>query len=107
MMLRTGVLFILASIPLLADLTGRWSAGGECAFSPKKPGFDRRTAALIVGEAKASATELSPKDAIFLPQIFDCMLLLLIHPTGNDHVNRIMARFGQRADCLALLNRGT
>ena len=53
-------------------------------FSPQQPGFDRQTAALIVGEAKAPSTELSPKDAIFLAQIFDCMLLLLIHPTGNS-----------------------
>jgi hypothetical protein len=38
MMLRTGVLFILASIPLLADLTGRWSAGGESVFVLRQNG---------------------------------------------------------------------
>ena len=27
-MLRAGFFFILASVPLLADLTGRWSPGG-------------------------------------------------------------------------------
>jgi hypothetical protein len=38
-------------------------------FSPRQPGFDREAAALIVREAKAEATKLNPKDAIFLPQI--------------------------------------
>jgi hypothetical protein len=38
MMLRTGVLFILVSIPLLADLTGRWSAGGESVFVLRQNG---------------------------------------------------------------------
>ena len=52
-------------------------------FSPNQPGFDRQTAALIVGEAKATATELSPKEAVFFPQILDCVLLPLIHPSGN------------------------
>ena len=37
-MLRTGVLFILVSIPLLADLTGRWSAGGESVFVLRQNG---------------------------------------------------------------------
>ena len=38
MMLRTGLLFILASVPLLADLTGRWSAGGENVFVLRQNG---------------------------------------------------------------------
>ena len=38
MTLRTGVLFILASLPLLADLTGRWSAGGESVFVLRQNG---------------------------------------------------------------------
>ena len=38
MMLRTGVLFMLASIPLLADLTGRWSSGGEAVFVLRQNG---------------------------------------------------------------------
>ena len=38
MMLRTGVMFILVSIPLLADLTGRWSAGGGSVFVLRQDG---------------------------------------------------------------------
>ncbi len=38
MTLRTGLLFILASIPLLADLTGRWSAGGDSVFVLRQNG---------------------------------------------------------------------
>ncbi len=32
MISRTGVLFLLAAIPALADLTGRWSTGGDGVF---------------------------------------------------------------------------
>jgi hypothetical protein len=32
MTLRTGMLFLLAAIPALGDLTGRWSAGGDGVF---------------------------------------------------------------------------
>jgi hypothetical protein len=49
--------------------------------------FRQQTAALIVGEAMAPATELSRKNAIFLAQIFDCMLLLLILPTSTQSSN--------------------
>ena len=38
MMLRAGVFFILASFPLLADLTGRWSAGGASVFVLRQNG---------------------------------------------------------------------
>jgi len=38
MVLRTSVLFLLASVPLLADLTGRWSAGGESVFVLRQNG---------------------------------------------------------------------
>jgi hypothetical protein len=38
MMLRTGVLFILAFVPLLADLSGRWSTGGEAVFVLRQNG---------------------------------------------------------------------
>jgi hypothetical protein len=38
MMLRGGVFLILASIPLLADLTGRWSAGGDNVFVLRQNG---------------------------------------------------------------------
>jgi hypothetical protein len=38
MILRTGILFILASVPLLADLTGRWSTGGENVFVLRQNG---------------------------------------------------------------------
>jgi len=38
MMLRTAVLFILGSVSLLADLTGRWSAGGESVFVLRQNG---------------------------------------------------------------------
>jgi len=38
MMLQTGIFFILASVPLLADLTGRWSAGGENVFVLRQNG---------------------------------------------------------------------
>src|ERR1700727_2711734 len=37
-MFRTGIVFILASVPLLADLTGRWSAGGENVFVLRQDG---------------------------------------------------------------------
>jgi hypothetical protein len=70
-------------------------------FSPRQPGFDREAAALIVREAKAPATKLNPNDAIFLPQILDCVLLLLIHPSGNgkeqktERVQSLRHRFKQ------------
>jgi hypothetical protein len=38
MMLRTGILLILVSVPLLADLTGRWSTGGENVFVLRQSG---------------------------------------------------------------------
>ena len=38
MMLRAGVFFILASVPLLAGLTGRWSAGGANVFVLRQEG---------------------------------------------------------------------
>jgi hypothetical protein len=38
MLLRTGIFFILASVPLLADLTGRWSAGGDNVFVLRQNG---------------------------------------------------------------------
>ena len=38
MMLRTGVLLLLAGIPLLADLTGRWSTGGQSVFVLRQNG---------------------------------------------------------------------
>src|ERR1017187_2946994 len=44
---------------------------------------DRQTAALIVSEAEPPATELGAKDPVFLPQILDRVLLLLVHPAGN------------------------
>jgi hypothetical protein len=37
-MLRAGFFFILASVPLLADLTGRWSTGGENVFVLRQNG---------------------------------------------------------------------
>jgi hypothetical protein len=49
----------------------------------EQPGLYCQTAALIIGEAKPSAAKLSTKDSVFLPQILDCVLLLLIHPAGN------------------------
>ena len=36
MTLRTSMLFLLAAIPALADLTGRWSTGGEGVFGLKR-----------------------------------------------------------------------
>jgi hypothetical protein len=38
MMLRTGILFLLAVIPSLADLTGRWSTGGDGVFVLRQNG---------------------------------------------------------------------
>lgn len=38
MTLRTGVLFLLAAIPALADLTGRWSTGGDSVFVLRQNG---------------------------------------------------------------------
>ena len=37
-MLRMVVLFLLLGIPLLADLTGRWSTGGENVFVLRQNG---------------------------------------------------------------------
>ena len=37
-MLRTSVLLLLAGIPLLADLTGRWSAGSQSVFVLRQNG---------------------------------------------------------------------
>lgn len=37
-MIRAGVFFILASVPLFADLTGRWSAGGDDVFVLRQEG---------------------------------------------------------------------
>jgi hypothetical protein len=36
----------------------------------------------MVGKAKPPAAELSTKDSVFLPQILDGVLPLLIHPSG-------------------------
>jgi hypothetical protein len=41
--------------------------------------------------AQHQDTELSPKDAVFLPQILDCVLLLLIHPSGNGKEQKAIA----------------
>jgi hypothetical protein len=38
MMFRTAVFFLLAAIPALADLTGRWSTGGEGVFVLRQNG---------------------------------------------------------------------
>jgi hypothetical protein len=62
-------------------------------------GFDCQTAALIVGETKPSAAELGTRDSVFLPQVLYCVLLLLIHPTGNrkeqkaEWIQRLRHRF--------------
>jgi hypothetical protein len=52
-------------------------------FSSEQPGFYCQTPAPIVSKAKPSAAKLSTKDSVFLAQILDGVLLLLIHPTGN------------------------
>jgi hypothetical protein len=38
MMFRMGLLLLLAAIPALADLTGRWSTGGEGVFVLRQNG---------------------------------------------------------------------
>jgi hypothetical protein len=52
-------------------------------LSSEQPGFHCQTPALIVSKAKPPAAKLSTKDSVFLTQILDGVLLLLIHPTGN------------------------
>jgi hypothetical protein len=38
---------------------------------------------LVVRKSKAAAAELSSKDAVFFVKVFDHVLLLLIHPSGD------------------------
>lgn len=38
MMFRAGILFLLAAFPVLADLTGRWSTGGDSVFVLRQNG---------------------------------------------------------------------
>jgi hypothetical protein len=78
----------------------RHDGGHFCQHpSSQQPGSDGQTAALVVGEAKPSAAELSTKDSVFLPQMLDGVLLLLIHPSGNsqekkaERVQRLRHRF--------------
>ncbi len=52
--------------------------------SSHQPSFGGEAAALIVCEAKSSFAQLSPEYPVFFPQVFDRVLLLLIHPPGNN-----------------------
>jgi hypothetical protein len=70
---------------------GLWRDNGchfRQQFSPQQPGFDRQTAALIVGEAKAPATELGPKNAIFPAQN------IRLHVAAADSSNRRRQKAG-------------
>jgi hypothetical protein len=42
-----------------------------------------QAAALVVRKPKAAAAELNSKDAVLFAKVFDRMLLLLIHPSGD------------------------
>jgi hypothetical protein len=46
-------------------------------------GLGCEPATLIVGKSKPAPAELFPKYSVFLPQVVDRLLLLLVHPSGN------------------------
>src|ERR1019366_4599376 len=82
---RTTVIFIGDQFPVPGEQC-LWRPDG-CHFrqhlSSEQPGLDCQTAALVVSEAKPPAAELNTKDSVFLAQILDRVLLLLIHPACN------------------------
>jgi len=82
---RTSIIFICDQFTVPAQQRLWRHDGGHFRqhLPPEQPGFYCQTVALIVGETKLSAAKLSTKDSVFLPQIFDCVLLLLIHPAGD------------------------
>jgi hypothetical protein len=47
--------------------------------------FTAKPATLIIGKTHAAVADLLPQHTIFLHQIFDDLLLPLIHPTGDRH----------------------
>jgi len=50
--------------------------------TPSKPlRLHHQAPALIIFEPKTPAPELLPEDRILVAQIFDCQLLLLVHPS--------------------------
>jgi hypothetical protein len=53
--------------------------------SAQQPSFGCQAAALVVCEADPPAAQLGTKDSVFLAQILDRVLLLLIHPSSNSN----------------------
>src|SRR5499426_2502658 len=53
---------------------------------PAEPfGFHCQPATLIIGKTHAAVADLLPQNTIFFNEIFDDLLLPLIHPTGDRH----------------------
>jgi hypothetical protein len=50
-----------------------------------RPSLRCQPATLVVVETDSAIADLLSKDAIFLYQVRDYMLLMLIHPTGDGH----------------------
>ena len=57
-------------------------------FTTKLLGSCGQPASLIVRKSHSTVADLLPKNTIFLDQVFDDLLLPLIHPTGNGYDNK-------------------
>src|SRR5262245_6678006 len=68
----------------IASLASRLSRPAP-GLSVEPLGFHCQPATLIIGKTHAEVTDLFPQHTIFLHQIFDDLLLPLIHPTGGRH----------------------
>jgi hypothetical protein len=53
------------------------------ALTPERVGEHREAAAFGLGQTQPSATKLSFEDAVFLAQIIDDLLLVILDPPGN------------------------
>src|SRR5262245_8463575 len=70
-----------APIASLASRLSRPALG----LSVEPFGFHCQPATLIIGKTHAAVADLLPQHTIFLHQIFDDLLLPLIHPTGDRY----------------------